>query len=204
MINNEAKFFSYLKGKMNPEERKEFEDELMNSDNLNKEFIEYKKLNDFIDETKNILLNKNYTESIITEFRKRKDSKGIKKISPTIKYAFASIIIIIVGYFLISQKNIVNPQDVNLLLTQYSDSELDSYINDYDYSNTIEMNIGNEAVQRIDSLYSENISARLIESIDEESLTDIVNFNTVADVDEYLTDNEVDLIYAQLINKEIL
>ena len=204
MINNEAKFFSYLKGKMNPEERKEFEDELMNSDNLNKEFIEYKKLNDFIDETKNILLNKNYTESIITEFRKRKDSKGLKKISPTIKYAFASIIIIIVGYFLISQKNIVNPQDVNLLLTQYSDSELDSYINDYDYSNTIEINIGNEDVQRIDSLYLENISARLIESIKEESLTDIVGFNSVADVDEYLTDNEVDLIYAQLINKEIL
>ena len=29
MINNEEKFFSYLKGKMNPEERKIFEDELI-------------------------------------------------------------------------------------------------------------------------------------------------------------------------------
>ena len=125
-------------------------------------------------------------------------------IFPTIKYAFASIIIIIVGYFLISQINNESPQDVNLLLTQYSDSELDSYINDYDYSNSVEMNINIDAVQRIDSLYSENISASLIESINEESLTDIVDFNSVADVDEYLSEDEVDLIYAQLINKEIL
>ncbi len=204
MMNNEEKFFSYLKGKMNSEERKAFEDELVYSDNLNKEFDEYKKLNSIIDETKNIPLNKNYSESIITEFRKRKESKSLKKISPTIKYAFVSIIIIVVGYFLISQTNKENPQDVNLLLTQYSDSELDSFINDYDYSNAIEMNIGNDAVQRIDSLYSENISASLIESIKEESLTNIVGFNSVADVDEYLSDNEVDLIYAQLINKEIL
>ena len=204
MINNEEKFFSYIKGKMNPEERKIFEHELIHSDNLNQEFDEYKKLNSIIDETKNIPLNKNYSESIITEFRRRKSSNGLRKIFPTIKYAFASIIIIIVGYFLISQINNESPQDVNLLLTQYSDSELDSYINDYDYSNSLEMNIDIDAVQRIDSLYSENISASLIESINEESLTDIVDFNSVADVDEYLSEDEVDLIYAQLINKEIL
>ena len=204
MINNEEKFFSYLKGKMNPEERKIFEHELIHSENLNQEFDEYKKLNSIIDETKNISLSKNYSESIITEFRRRKDSKGLKKKSPTIKYAFASIFIFIVGYFFISQINKENPQDVNILLTQYSDSELDSYINDYDHSNAIEMNIGNEAVQIIDSIYSENISASFIESINGESLTDIVGFKNVADVDEYLSDNEVDLIYAQLINKEIL
>jgi len=204
MINNEEKFFSYLKGKMNSEEKKAFEDELVYSETLYNEFIEYKKLNSIIDETKNIPLSKNYSESIITEFSRRKESKGLKKKSPTIKYAFASIFIIIVGYFLISQTNRENPQDVNLSLTQYSDSELDSYINDYNYPNSIEMNIGNEAVQIIDSIYSENISASFIESINEASLTDIVGFNSVADVDEYLSENEVDFIYAQLINKEIL
>lgn len=204
MINNEEKFFSYLKGEMNPGERKEFEDELRRSENLNKEFSDYKRINRIIDETKNIRLSKDYSESIITEFRRRKDSKDLRKISPTIKYVFTSIIIIITGYFLISQINKENPQDVNLLLTQYSDSELDSYINDYDYSNSLEINIDFDAVQRIDSLYSENISASLIESINEESLSDIVGFNSVADVDEYLSEDEVDLIYAQLINKEIL
>jgi len=204
MNNNEEKFFSYLKGEMNLRERKEFEDELKRSENLNKEFSDYKRINRIIDETKNIRLSKDYSESIITKFRRRKSSNGLRKISQTIKYAFASIIIIIVGYFLISQINKENPQDVNSLLTQYSDSELDSYINDYDYSNSLEINIDIDAVQRIDSLYSENISASLIESINEKSLIDIVGFNSVADVDEYLSEDEVDLIYAELINKEIL
>lgn len=204
MINNEEKFFSYLKGKMEPESRKTFEDELMNSDTLNKEFIEYKKLNDFIKETKNVNLKKDYSESIITEFRKRRESKSLKKIHPTIKYALASILIIIAGYFLISQVNKENQYDVNSALTQYSYSELDSFINDYDYSNSIEMNITDDALQRIDSLYSENISVSLIESIGEHSFEDIFSTNSISDVDEFLSDNEVDFIYAQIINKEIL
>lgn len=204
MINNEDKFFYYLRGKMNPEDRKTFEDELMNSDTLNKEFIEYKKLNDIIKETKNVNLKKEYSESIITEFRKRRESKSLKKIHPTIKYALASILIIFAGYFLVSQVNKENQPDVNSALTQYSYSELDSFINDYDYSNTTEMNIADDALQRIDSIYSENISASFIESINEKSFEDIFSTNSIADVNEYLSDNEVDFIYAQLINKEIL
>ena len=204
MINNEDRFFSYLRGEMNLEDRKTFENELMNSDTLNKEFIEYKKLNDIIKETKNVNLKKEYSESIITEFRKRRESKSLKKIHPTIKYALASILIIFAGYFLVSQVNKENQPDVNSALTQYSYSELDSFINDYDYSNTTEMNIADDALQRIDSIYSENISASFIESINEKSFEDIFSTNSIADVNEYLSDNEVDLIYAQLINKEIL
>ena len=204
MINNEEKFFSYLKGKMKSESRKIFEDELMNSDKLNKEFIEYKKLNDIIKETKNVNLKKDYSESIITEFRRRRESKNLKKRHPTIKYALASILIIIAGYFLISQINKENQHDVNSELTQYSYSELNSFIDDYDYSNSIELNIADDAIQRIDSIYSDNISASLIESISEKNFEDIFSTNSIVDVDEYLSDNEVDFIYAQLINKEIL
>jgi hypothetical protein len=204
MINNEEKFFSFLKGKMKPEDRKTFEDELMNSDKLNKEFIEYKKLNDIIKETKNVNLKKDYSESIITEFRKRRESKNLKKRHPTIKYALASILIIIAGYFLILQINKENQHDVNSELTQYSYSELNSFIDDYDYSNSIELNIADDAIQRIDSIYSDNISASLIESISRKNFEDIFSTNSIVDVDEYLSDNEVDFIYAQLINKEIL
>jgi hypothetical protein len=204
MINNEEKFFSYLKGKMNSESRKTFEDELLNSETLNKEFSEYKKLNDIIKETKNVNLKKDYSESIITEFRKRRESKNLKKRHPTINYALASILIIIAGYFLISQINKENQHDVNSALTQYSYSELDSYIDYYDYPNSMVMNITDDAIQRIDSIYSDNISASLIESISEKNFEDIFSTNSIVDVDEYLSDNEVDFIYAQLINKEIL
>jgi len=205
MINSEEKFFSYLKGKMNSEEKKEFEDELISSDNLNKEYTEYKKLNSIIDETKNIHLSKDYSESIITDFRKRIESKELKRSFPMIRYAFASIIIIfIVGCFLISQLNKENPDEIKSLLTDFSEAELNSFSNNYVYSTDIANNIDDAGFIRLDSIYRENLSESVVESIGKKSLEDILSLSDVANVDEYLSDNEVDIIYAQLINKEIL
>jgi hypothetical protein len=204
MINSEEKFFSYLKGKMNSEEKKEFEDELIRSDNLNKEYTEYEKLNNIIDETKNIHLSKDYSESIITDFRKRIESEDLKRSYPMIRYAFASIILIVVGYFLISQLNKENPEEIESLLTEFSEAELNSFSNNYDYSTDIANNIDDAGFIRIDSIYRKNLSESVVESIGEKSLEDILSLSDVANVDEYLSDIEVDIIYAQLINKEIL
>jgi hypothetical protein len=204
MINSEEKFFSYLKGKMNSEEKKEFEDELIRSDNLNKEYTEYEKLNNIIDETKNIHLSKDYSESIITDFRKRIESEDLKRSYPMIRYAIASIIIFIVGYFLISQLNKENPDEIKSLLTDFSEAELNSFSNNYYYSTDIANNIDDAVFIRIDSIYTENLSESLVESIGKKSLEDILSLSDVANVDEYLSDIEVDIIYAQLINKEIL
>jgi len=205
MINSEEKFFSYLKGRMNSEEKKEFEDELIRSDNLNKEYTEYKKLNSIIDETKNIQLSKDYSESIITDFRKRIESKELKRSYPMIRYAFTSIIIIfIVAYFLISQFNKENPDEIKSLLTNFSEAELNSFSNNYDYSTDIANNIDDAGFIRIDSIYRKNLSESVVESIGKKSLEDILSLSDVANVDEYLSDSEVDIIYAQLINKEIL
>ena len=204
MINSEEKFFSYLKGKMNSEEKKEFEDELICSDNLNKEYTEYEKLNNIIDETKNIHLSKDYSESIITDFRKRIESEDLKRSYPMIRYAFASIILIVVGYFLISQLNKENPEEIESLLTEFSEAELNSFSNNYDYSTDIANNIDDAGFIRIDSIYRKNLSESVVESIGEKSLEDILSLSDVANVDEYLSDIEVDIIYAQLINKEIL
>ena len=205
MINSEEKFFSYLKGRMNSEEKKEFEDELIRSDNLNKEYTEYKKLNSIIDETKNIQLSKDYSESIITDFRKRIESKELKRSYPMIRYSFTSIIIIfIVAYFLISQFNKENPDEIKSLLTNFSEAELNSFSNNYDYSTDIANNIDDAGFIRIDSIYRKNLSESVVESIGKKSLEDILSLSDVANVDEYLSDSEVDIIYAQLINKEIL
>jgi uncharacterized protein (UPF0128 family) len=204
MINSEEKFFSYLKGKMNSEEKKEFEDELIRSDNLNKEYTEYEKLNNIIDETKNIHLSKDYSESIITDFRKRIESEDLKRSYPMIRYAFASIILIVGGYFLISQLNKENPEEIESLLTEFSEAELNSFSNNYDYSTDIANNIDDTGFIRIDSIYRKNLSESVVESIGKKSLEDILSLSDVANVDEYLSDIEVDIIYAQLINKEIL
>ena len=44
MKNNEEKFFLYIKGKMSPQERIMFEDELMKSESLKNDFEEYKNI----------------------------------------------------------------------------------------------------------------------------------------------------------------
>jgi hypothetical protein len=204
MINNEEKFFSYLKGRMNSEERKTFEDEVMHSENFHKEFIEYKNLNNIIEETKNISLSQDYAASIITNFRKRKELKEIKKSYPKFRYAFASILIIIGGYFLISELNKENPREIKSLLTEFSDAELNSFSDDTYFSSNIDKNIDEDAISRIDSIYTENISASVFESMNESSMDYIFSINNLVDVDEYISDSDIDLIYKELINKEIL
>jgi len=204
MINSEEKFFSYLKGRMNSEEKKEFEDELISSDNFNKEYTEYEKLNNIINESKNISLSKDYSDSILTDFRKRIESKELKRSYPMIRYAFASIILIVVGYFLISQLNKENPEEIESLLTEFSEAELNAFSNNYDYLTDIANNIDDAGFIRIDSIYRKNLSESVAESIGKKSLEDILSLSDVANVDEYLSDIEVDILYAQLINKEIL
>lgn len=204
MIDSEEKFFSYLKGRMNPEEKKKFEEELLFSDNLNKDFADYKKLHNILDDVKNIRINKNYSESIITEFRKRKESRIINKSFSKTRFAFTSIVLVLIGYFLISFLNQERSMEINSLLTEFSETELESLSRNTAYSVNVENNISDDDVSKIDSIYKENLSASLNETIEENNLDNIYSINNVSDIDEYLSENDVELIYAQLINKEIL
>lgn len=204
MIDNEEKFFAYLRGRMTSEEIETFEDELIHSENLRSEFIEYKKLKSILDETKNISLSQDYASSIITDFQKRKELTEIKKFYPKFRFVFASILIIIGGYFLISELSKENPEEIKSLLTEFSNAELNTFNDDTYYSSNIDKNIDEEAISRIDSIYAENISASVFESMNESSLDYIFRINNLVEVDEYISDSDIDFIYEELINKEIL
>jgi GrpB-like predicted nucleotidyltransferase (UPF0157 family) len=94
MKNNEEKFFLYLNGKMNSSERLIFEDELKESEELKNNFGEYKNLMHFIDETKNAEISKDYSESIVPNFRNRLERTDGRKLFKKLKYVFASFLII--------------------------------------------------------------------------------------------------------------
>ncbi|MBK7629676.1 MAG: hypothetical protein IPJ23_02975 [Ignavibacteriales bacterium] len=204
MINNEEKFYSYLSGKMNPDEKIRFENDLNQSSDLNAEFIKYKNVQNFIDEVKDVRLNNDYTESLITNFRNSLNSKNTKRKSPIIKYAFETLVVAVVGYFLISSFDKETPQNIQSLVSDYSEAELDSFSNNYHFSSNSESNITEYDANVLDSIYNANFSAGLIESISKNKMADILNINNVSNVDEYLSDNDIDEIYAQLIDKEIL
>src|SRR5690606_23138066 len=122
---------------------------------------------------------------------------------PKIRYAFAALFIAVAGYFIISNFNKGQPQEVNSILAEYSEDELNSFSDNY-YSSIIENNLNEYDSEKLDSIYSENIFASIIGSINEKQLNDIFNINNVSDVDEYVSDNDIDKIYSQLIDKEIL
>lgn len=204
MKNNEEKFFNYLNGKMNEVDQKKFEFELTDSSVLKNEFIEYQKLMNIIKETKNIPLNKVYSASIITEFRKTLESNSSKRTIPNFRYAISLMFIIIVGYLSTTILNRETPDEINSILKEYSYDELNSITKNYDFSTGLEKNLNDYEISKIDSVYKQDVSGNLIESIGSKATDYIFVKNNVADVNNYISDNDVDLIYSQLIDKKIL
>ena len=204
MKNNEEKFFLYLKGKMNSQERMIFEDELKKSEELKNDFEDYKNLVHSINETKNIEINKDYSESIVPNFRSKIERINEKKSSTNLKYVFASLLIIIAGYIIVSQFSGENNQELKQVFTDLSDDELNLIANDFYASDDLTKNLDDISTQKIDSIYAENLKTSLTESIGDINSNVILDKYNVTDVDQYLSDNDIDLIYSQLIEKKIL
>ena len=204
MKNNEENFFLYLKGKLGSQERLQFEDELKKSKELYNDFEEYKNLTHLISETKNAEISKDYLESIVLNFRNRLERMDEKKLSTNLKYVFATLVIIIAGYFIVSQIGGENKRELKQILTDLSDDEIDLIANDFYASDDLTKSMDDISTQKIDSIYSENLKNSLVESIDDVGSSFVFSKYNVADVDQYLSDNDIDLIYSQLIEKKIL
>ena len=204
MKNNVENFFLYLNDRMSSQEKKIFEDDLKKSDELNYEFEEYKNLAHSINETKNIEVNKDYSESIVPNFRSRLERTDERKSYTNLKYIFASLVIIITGYIFVSQFDGENKQELKQALTNLSDDEINLIANDFYASDDLTKNITDISSQKLDSIYTENLKTSLTESIGDINSNVILSKNNVTDIDQYLSDNDIELIYSQLIQKKIL
>lgn len=204
MKNNEQKFFLYLKDKMNPTEKSLFEDELKKSKELSKEFKEYKNVADLVSETKDFKLARNYTNSLVPDFRNRLEERAKQNYSKNFKYIFASLVIILSSYLIVSQFDMDSKTDLNQILTSLSANEIKSISNDFYLSNDLTTNLDEFSSEKIDSIYNSNFDESVLESIDN-SNTDLIftSYNSI-NINEYLSDTEVDLIYSKLIEKKIL
>ncbi|MDP2364935.1 MAG: hypothetical protein Q8M94_14345 [Ignavibacteria bacterium] len=204
MKNYEEKFFLYLNGKMSSQERMMFENELKKSETLNDAFEEYKNLVHLVNETKNIKVNDNYTESIVPAFRSRLERMDKKKSYSNFKYVFASILIIAVGYLVVSQYSGEKKQELNQVLTDLSNDEIDLIAYDFYVSEDFTKSLDDVSSQKIYSIYAENLKTGLGESTDDFSSDVLISRYNITDIDQYLSDTDIDLIYSQLIEKKIL
>ena len=204
MNNNEEKFFLYLKGKMDLKEKLSFEEELKNSKELNIEFEEYKDIINIISETKNLSLSKEYSESLVSNFRNKKVAGNTKKSFSNFKYAFAAILIIVTGYFGLKQFTVNNETGLKQVISSLSDNEIKYVTDDFYVSNDFIKNVDDISSQKIDSIYTFNLKESVVESIENRNADFILKEYYRNEIDDYLTDNQIDEIYSKLIGKEIL
>lgn len=204
MNNYEEKFVLYLKGKMSSEQRMLFEDQLKNSEVLRNDFEDYKNLVHSINETKNIDLNKDYLESIVPNFRSQLERMDKKKSFMNLKYVFASLLIMVTGYFVISNYNKENKQELNQALADLSNDEIDLIANDFNVAEDLSLSMDDFSAQKIYSIYANDLKTSLVESVDDINSNLLLSKFNITDIDQYLSDNDVDLIYSQLIEKKIL
>ena len=98
----------------------------------------------------------------------------------------------------------VNNQELNQALTDLSSDEIDIIANDFYVSEDLTKNIDDVSSQKIYSIYSENLKASFDESVGDINSSEVLSTYNITDVDQYLTDDEMELIYSQLIEKKIL
>ncbi len=200
-MTNDEKFSRYFFNEMNLEEKKEFEKELSIFPELNNDFENFKKVMNLFTETKAVELDAGYTQSILPRFRNKIESKRKKSVYVKYGYAFAVLFIAIISYLIIARMMTDKPemQKIYSGLTDddanYLASELDlSLENDYDEN----------SFAKIDSLYNKTLSENITESISNNNISSVSEDINLNEIEKYLTDKDVETLYAELSNKEIL
>ena len=204
MKNHEEKYFDYLKGKMNPNEKKLFEDELQSSDSLRKTFEDYKSLIQIIDKTKNIKLNPDYTQSIVPDFRNKVEVKKFNQVIPKLKYALSFVAVAVLSFYFVYDITTKDSNDITTTLAELSTEEMNIVSESIDVSASSGNSLEELSMEKIDALYSEQLSKNILESSEEKTTGNILNGYELSDVEDYLSDDDIEKIYTQLIDKEIL
>lgn len=200
-MTNDEKFSRYFFNEMNLEEKKEFEKELSIFPELNNDFENFKKVMNLFTETKAVELDAGYTQSILPRFRNKIESKRKKSVYIKYGYAFAVLFLAVISYLIIARMMTDKPemQKIYSGLTDddanYLASELDlSLENDYDEN----------SFAKIDSLYNKTLSENITESISNNNISSVSEDINLNEIEKYLTDKDVETLYAELSNKEIL
>lgn len=157
-----------------------------------------------VDATKNIKLNEDYRISVISNFRKNLEKKSLSSERFSIKHSFALIVFIAAGYLLTSNLLNNNMDSIESALTDLDEEEINLIVDDYDLSIPLQINDSDVNTQTIDSIYSKSMYSAVNEYINTEGSASYTSDYEINDVENLLSDDEVDQLYSQLLEKEIL
>ena len=200
---NDSDFEKYLSGKMTVEEKGKFKADLVISPELSRDFNKYKKLKELIDETRSINLNQSYSSNILPRFRNKLEARDKFKFSQKVGAFVTAAASIVIGFFL-TLNLLINENSGDNILANIIENEKDSIISSFEISEKSISKADSESLARMDSIYkdalAENISIRY--ELDEIN-SNAIDFEDI-DFEQYISEEEIDQIYASLINKDIL
>ena len=193
----------YLEGGLSPEDKKSFEEELKNSQDLQNEVNLYRKFISAVEDTKNIPVDDDYLNSIIPEFRRKLESKKEKRLYPKIAYAFPVLVILFLVLFVMfnTQKDRIIPE--NQTLTE-NNSGINGLldISNFSVDQLIPSNISVKDKEEYDSELNNMIEKELDLSSDNTKFLvadKLLDFNSIID---NISQQDADMLYEDLLNKK--
>src|SRR5690606_21314077 len=174
------------------------------SPELSNDFNKYKKLKEMISETRSINLSESYSSGILPRFRKKMEARNKSKPYQKIGASITAATSLVVGFtltinFFINE----NGQDLNDL-AEIIESEKDSLISSFEISDNLVSKADSESLAKMDSVYNDIISQNIYVEYDFDDFNDLTYDIQNIELEQFITDEDVDKIYTILINKEIL
>ena len=195
------KLLRKFENKMN-NNRSDIEKELKATSRLINDFDDYKTILDLVESTKDTPLPYNYRQAVVPRFRENIGSKYRFSLKPAISFVI-SIIVMFIGYYLFYGTGSSAVKSISILYSDLLNENQNYLIENYDPKSGSDLN--DFQISKIDSLYNENysknISASLLNS--EKAKNNLVSELSLSDLDNILSDDEVESIYAELYEKRI-
>ena len=86
----------------------------------------------------------------------------------------------------------------------FSNDEIDLIANNFYVEEDLTASMDDVSAQKIYSIYAEDLKTSLVESIGDANSNVVLSKFNITDVDQYLSDADIEIIYSQLIDKKIL
>jgi hypothetical protein len=196
-MNNDDLIILYLDNQMTDKEKIEFEELLKNSPDLKERFLKISSSLDIVKSTSNPEYEEYYFNNILPEFRRRagQKEKSGRSFMPRFAAAVSGIgVVALLLFIFVFNSNINN--NINGL-NELDFAELENIFSSYPLSDQISSYYGitgGEISERIDSLITQNYLLAGSAGI-------YLEYNSVL---RSISDEDADLIYSQLINKDII
>jgi uncharacterized protein (DUF2164 family) len=195
-MNKEELIVKYLDDQLSSKEKRNFEIELNNSEELQKVFQRYKDLKFKIDELKQIDQKELYFNSILPSFHQKLEKQQKRTVYKNLGYAFSLLFMFAVSFIVFNLFYAENKNPTDLIqfaksLTEDEKIELLSTLNG-DFTTEY-------FTEQFSEYYNQNIENTLSVIEDKNQLAVLYNIE-IENPSDYLSEQEFEKIYNEIIN----